>query len=313
MKEYARRYAWWGIGLVLAGCSAQASAPVPTATLPVANVITGEGIGESQRFKVKLTLTAPDDLKVREGDSIIAGQIVADRVRDRTRLQFQKDSLTTEIARLRQMQSIPVPDVKALPGADFAEEAADIEATKHAAEEAMRAKEQQQRKLSVLQSMPAAELPEAVIPHEQLILDEKERAYNQAAAAIDLARGKLSKAQEQRRIKEYEHSLEMSKRAIAMQQQSLQSQGQLADLEARLSQVEISLSQLSAVRSPYSGRVQRIKFEGQSDQNLAVELTLVISSSSRPGAVNPSPTPGSSSGSSPTAGGSSTTGGAGTQ
>jgi hypothetical protein len=233
-----------------------------------------------RRFQIKLTLSAPDDLQVREGDVIVPGQILADRVRDRSRLQFQKEALIREIGRLRKLATLPIPEVRPLPEASFSEEAADIETAKHKADDALRRKEQQQRKIDVLQTMEQSELPESIIPHEQVVLAQRDRELNQALAAVELSQGKLSKAQEQRRIQEYTHSLEMSKRAIAIQEHQLKTQGQIADLEARLSQVEVSLSQLSAVRSPYGGKVQRIKFEGQHDQNLSVQLVLVTHNSS---------------------------------
>jgi SMC interacting uncharacterized protein involved in chromosome segregation len=141
--------------------------------------------------------------------------------------------------------------------------------------------------------MEQAELPEEVIPHEQVLLEERQREENQSRAAVDLAVGKLNKAKELRQREEYSHSLEMSKRAIAIREHELKTQGTISDLEARLSQVEISLSQLSAVRSPYAGRIQKIKFVGQSDTSLTVELTLgVIGQRPGPGQTSPdTPTP----------------------
>lgn len=274
--------------LLMSGCSAAAqdsSLTQPSkaqsaadANNPQNSTITGSS-DQARRFKLKVTLTAPEDLKVKEGDIIVVGQIVADKVRDRTRLQFQKDSLVREIGRLRKLAVLPVPPVRSLPDTDYAEEAAGIEKIRQKAFETSKQREQQQRKLDVLANLEQAELPESVIPHEQLLLEQRQREENQAQAEVQLSLGKLSKAKELRQDKEYEHSLDMSKRAIAIKESELRTQGQIADLEARLSQVEISLSQLSAVRSPYSGRVQRVKFIAQTDQNLSVELILTVSAS----------------------------------
>lgn len=276
------------IGLLLmGGCSAAAQDstpnPVPHSrsvsegVTPNSSTITSNG-DQARRFKIRLTLTAPDDLKVKESDVVILGQVIADRVRDRTRLQFQKDGLVREIGRLRKLAVMPVPPVRSLPDTDYMEEAANVEKIRQKAFEASKQREQQQRKLDVLANLDQADLPESVIPHEQLVLEQRQREENTAQAEVQLSLGKLSKAKELRQDKEYAHSLEMSKRAIAIKESELKTQGQIADLEARLSQVEISLSQLSAVRSPYSGRIQKIKFVGQSDQNLSVELTLLVSS-----------------------------------
>lgn len=265
------------LALLLGGCNAiaQDSNPMPPASSPTTPTITGDG-NQARRFRIKLTLTAPDDLKVRESDVIVVGQIIADRVKDRSRLQFQKDSLIREVTRLRKLAVMPVPPVRDLPDTDYMEEAADVEQIRQKAFEKTKQREQQQRKLDVLANMDQTELPESVIPHEQLQLEQRQREENAVQAEVQLTLGKLSKAKELRQDKEYEHSLEMSKRAIAIKESELKTQGQIADLEARLSQVEISLSQLSAVRSPYNGKIQKIKFVGQSDQNLSVELTLLV-------------------------------------
>jgi multidrug efflux pump subunit AcrA (membrane-fusion protein) len=41
---------------------------------------------QTERFKIRLTLSASTDLKVREGDEVAKGQVLADRTRDRLTL-----------------------------------------------------------------------------------------------------------------------------------------------------------------------------------------------------------------------------------
>ncbi len=276
------------LAVASAGCNAVAQAPSVSPAASSPNIITGDS-GEAQgRFKIRLTLAAPDDLKVKEGDIIIAGQIVADKVKDRTRLTFERDGIIREIALLRQRLNAPLPGVKTLPSVDYQEEAARIETARQSALELVRQREQQQRKIDVLANLEPGEVPEEIQAHELVALDEYQRQENQAQAEVNAAVGKLSRAKELRRREEYEHSLELSKRAIAIRDSELKTQSAIADLEARLSQVEISLSQLSAVRSPYSGKIQRIKFVGQSDTALTVELFLIISGQrSGPGETPP--------------------------
>jgi hypothetical protein len=299
--------------LVLTGCTGQGTAPgsIGSSPTPTAQLLTGTETPQpsQQRFKLKLTLSAPEDLKVREGDGVMVGQILADRVRDRQRLEGQKRQLQLQIEKL-QLPIVgappvrPIPEVAALPAPSFLEEVAAVEQMKLKAQATQRMKEAQQRKLDLLQSMPQNELPEAVIPHEQGLLEQRQREVDQANAEVDLSRARLAKAQEERQYQEYQHSLELSKRAIAIQQAELQRQEErqrqqeqerdqefkTAQLQAQLQQLNTQLFTLSAIRSPYSGKVQRIKFEGQNDQNLTVELTLVITDRpSNPGA-NPNST-----------------------
>jgi hypothetical protein len=262
--------------LLLVGCGAVAQSPPTPGNTPAAATITGSDRDQVGRFKIKLTITAPGDLKIKEGDSVTVGQILADRVSDRSKLSNQRAALLREIAKVRQLSNLPTPSLKPLPAAEFGEESADIEQARRAAEKAQKAREQQQRKLDVIRAMPANELPEAIIPHEEELLRQTEQEWNNALANVELSKGKLSNARELRRIKEYEYSLEQAKQTIAIREAELRSNAQIAELEARLSQVDVSLSQLSAIRSPYNGRIQRIKFVGQNDQALSVELVLLV-------------------------------------
>jgi hypothetical protein len=43
----------------------------------------------------------------------------------------------------------------------------------------------------------------------------------------------------------------------------------------QLAEVEVELGQVSAVRSPYSGTVKKVKVKGQTGNQLEVEVTVV--------------------------------------
>jgi chromosome segregation ATPase len=249
---------------------------------------------QAQRFKIRLTLSNSTDLKVREGDEVAKGDILADRTRDRTRLDAQKQQLQLRIARLKQPIAAPppakpVPEVAGLPPTSFLDEAAKVDQAKVKIKAAEAAVTQQQRMLDLLESTPNAELPESTIPHERQVLKQLQQELDQANADRELAEGQLSQAQTERQYQEYQYSLELSKRAIALQQSDLQRQEQIqrqeqeikdrefqiAQLEGQVQAIETQLVQLSSVRSPFSGKIRRIKFEEQNDQNLVVELQLI--------------------------------------
>lgn len=295
MREYVRRYAWWGIALILGGCAGETIAQPPPTSQPT--VVTTEQAPTTNRFKLKLTLSAPEDLKVREGDTVKANQILADRTRDRARLLGQKRLLQLQIAKLSQPAAAPpprrpIPEVTALPSPSFLSEVAAIDQAKLKAAAVERSRNQQQRKLDLLKTMPSSEIPEATVPHEEEVLKLREQELGQANADIEFAKGKLAQAQSDRQHQEYLHSMEMSRRAISMEQAALEYQAQLqhqedeerdrgyelAQLTAKLQELDTQIAQLSAIRSPYDGTVQRVKFLGQADQSLSVELVLVISS-----------------------------------
>jgi len=69
---------------------------------------------QSQRFKIRLTLSSSTDLKVREGDEVEKGEVLADRTRDRVRLDAQKRQIQLRIARLKQPLA-GAPAVKPIP------------------------------------------------------------------------------------------------------------------------------------------------------------------------------------------------------
>jgi multidrug efflux pump subunit AcrA (membrane-fusion protein) len=93
--------------------------------------------------------------------------------------------------------------------------------------------------------------------------------------------------------REYEYSLALAQRqeqenqqrlAYAEQLQRVEEQQrdrelQIAQLEAQLQDIHQQLAELSTVRSPYRGTIRRVKWLGQSDTRLTVEITLAIGSS----------------------------------
>ena len=87
---------------------------------------------QAQCFKIRLTLSSSTDLKVREGDEIEKGEVLADRTRDRVRLDAQKRQIQLRIDRLKQPLSgtpaaKPIPNVAAaLPPTSFLDEAAKV-------------------------------------------------------------------------------------------------------------------------------------------------------------------------------------------
>ncbi|HHP7245551.1 MAG TPA: hypothetical protein ACFE0H_12770 [Elainellaceae cyanobacterium] len=296
MKQCISRFL--GLGLIVSALiSAACSRPaVPQKPNEPPQVITGAALsGHSQRrLTLKLTLSSPDDLKVREGDRLSEGDIISDRVKDRQRLEARKADLERQMAQLQQPIPGPpparlIPETAGLPPASFLDELADVERIRLQVDQAERNLIQQQRMFDMLQSMPSANLPEATIPHEQEMLSQRQQAVEQTQADLQLTEAKLAQAQQDRQYQEYLHSIEMSKRALSIQQQELQRQEQLqnqqsqerdrsfqlAQLEAQLEQIDLQLITLSAVRSPFNGRVQRIQWEGQNDQNLIAELVLV--------------------------------------
>lgn len=252
-----------------------------------------------------LTLSEPDDLKVRQGDTVAVGDVLADRTRERTALQTQLAQTTLSLQRIQAQQvldppePLPVPPVSGLPPVFYGTQ----EATIAAIEDSI---DLQKRKIDLLSTMPPSEVPPAMREHEDRILEGLYRD-------LELAQAELKQAQERRAHQEYEHSLAMARRAeeanqqrLAHNQQRQQAEAQRrektfqeAQLQAQIETINTRLSDLSTVRSPYAGTIRRVKWLGQSDNRLTVEITLAIGGGSSPSSAagiqplpGPSPSPG---------------------
>jgi len=320
--------------------------------------------GKPRLLKLELSISQPKDLKVKQGDSIAAGDVISDRVDERAKLEAQRKELQLSLSQIqaRQVPTPPkpraVPSVKGLPPISNAQEKAGIEKAQlkvleetaalglhkrslsvappqeMAALEDAKAKTQaatrtldiQQRKIDAISQM---ELPEAVGEHEAQVLQqrqtelqqteaqeriaqanletaslnaaEKERslsaALDEAKSNLVVAQAQLKSAEDKRKYQEYEHSLALAKRVEEENQanqiysrQVMESESQrrdkdfqIAQIKGKVQEVEDRLAALSTVKSPYAGVVRRVKYVGQKDKDLQVEVTLVVSSGNASG------------------------------
>ncbi|AFY61973.1 hypothetical protein [Synechococcus sp. PCC 6312] len=237
-----------------------------------------------KRFKIQLSITDPSDLKVRQGDTIQRNQILADRAKAKEVLTYRKQQLAVQINRMQARQvNRPQPmTIRQLPSPDYLSEQADVQRAQLELNQAQEALNQQQRKMGVLQTM-GGEVPPPVLEHEQRQVEIAKEMVNNKVAAVSMANAKLVRAQQQRQYTEYQHQLELAKLQAQSQQSQIDADRavqeqtfQLAQLQTQKDQIESQLQSLSTVRSPYAGKVTRIRWLEQSDTNIRVELTLDI-------------------------------------
>ena len=142
--------------------------------------------------------------------------------------------------------------------------------------------EAKHQELDYLAQLP--NLDPLVLEHEQAKLAELQRNHTAAVRDYQLALGKRSSA-------EYEHSRAVAIDASGRNRDMLSYQSQWADFEQRLrdrdfqlaqtqlrvDEVENEIATLSVVRSPYAGRIRRIKWLGQgADGMLSAEISLMV-------------------------------------
>ena len=313
-------------------------------------------------LKLNLTISSPKDLKVREGDIVVAGEVLADQVEERSRLTTGLQALELEYKQLVTKTilvpppPVQVPAVKSLPPISYDEEEAAITAGAVAIRQAERAFQQQtqniktppieesaalrrasvevaneerlvnnqKRKIDVVAVLK--DLPDAVMPHEQEVLKQKEASLKQVKADYELAQAKLSAAtiaqtekllqlevtlekaraeqkvaiaklqtkKDNRAYTEYKASITAAERAeqsnfasISHLRQLQQTDQQQRDRDYQLAQIQTKIasvkeqSLVSLVTSPYSGTIKSIKVQKQTNNNLAVEITLTVSDNRR--------------------------------
>lgn len=118
-------------------------------------------------------------------------------------------------------------------------------------------------------------------------------AVEQASADLELAKSKLEAAKSKRAYDEYQHSITLARRAEEENQAAQafnrakdeyasserERQFQAAQIQNQIAFVEEKLQQVSIVRSPYNGKVYKIKQLGQQNTEIKFELTIITSDS----------------------------------
>ena len=294
---------------------------------------------QGRLHKMTLQVSEPNDLKVKVGNNIAAAQIVADQDGERKRLNLRKDELQLAIKRIENQKISPperatdptkpkpAPPMIPLPDISYQQYEAAIEKAQNEAKQQEEVINLKRRKLDYLKGVD--DLDPAIIEHEINKLSNLENELKSAKAEIDLGTGKLLSAKEARKQDEYQHQLNLSRRieeenqALSFYQQQIAENQinyqrliatyekesrdrdyQFTQLKIQLSSVEDSIARLAVIRSPYNGKIRRIKFTGQIDNKLGVELTMVIDADS---STNTAPTTSSKTSSNPIAPSSSTT------
>jgi hypothetical protein len=281
----------YALALVVTSCTASAQQLIsPSEHQPSTSTT-----ASPSRITIKVTVSDPTDLKVKEGDRIKSGALIADRGRERQRLDAQKRQLTLTLTRLQVAIISPpqppaqVPSITTPPASAYLEESASIEQAKVAVEQAERSLSQKEQEITYLKTLE--HLDPLVLEHEQAKLIELQQAHTATVRDYQLAIGRMGKAQNDEAYREYQHTLAVAERVEQANQAAMDYQRQWAEYEERLRNREFQLAQtqlkldeieteiatLSTVRSPYAGRVRRIKWLGQgSDGSLSAEVTLLV-------------------------------------
>ena len=291
-------------------------------------IIAAPSLPKTKLHKISLQVTEPNDLKVKAGSTVSAGQVIADQEGERDRLEAKKAELTLAIERLKNqlitkpqkplepLAPKPVPPLRQLGDISYQQYEAAVEKAKKELDRTQAQLSLKQRQTDYIKGIEG--IDPAIIEHELVASTELEAKVKDSSIEINLAEGKLITAKQERQQKEYQHSLDVAKRIeeantaqsfyqrqvaenlIAYQRQSSDYEKEQRERDYRLTQtalqlstIDDSISKLSVIRSPYDGTIRRVKFVGQVDNKLGVDITILVNldSSDRPPATSANSTP----------------------
>jgi len=216
-----------------------------------------------KRHTITVTVSSPDDIKVAEGDRLEGGAVIADRTRERAKLEGQRDQL--QLAINQASQAMPLPPAPPEPS--------------YAAEQA--ALEQAREMVAYWKQLPK---PEYRFKQEDLIMSldtetvaQRQRlAQNRIEAQQELnsaiANLQTAKSRYQREL--YNHQIQLSQAQAQQRRQALD----VVRLQEKLDYFNQQIEELGVIRSPYAGRVRKVKMVRQTNSNLTAEVTLLIKS-----------------------------------
>jgi hypothetical protein len=241
---------------LLVGCrsikSSSTPSPSPASTVDPVPMRTPRNNSVPRELKLKLTLDAPTDLKVKQDDRIRKGQVISDRASVRRQLEQQRQAIRLKLAHLNPASIIP--------GSSAVEEAKVRQA---------QVKVQQAREAIALfkTNAPWTDYAWASLP-----------LYKESAQISQLA----TKVQDA----EAEFDLTVAELRVAREKKPVGTRGQDNSLQqvflmSQLREIEGKLNEVGVVRSPYDGTVKKIKWSGQVNQELTVEVTMTVQSAGK--------------------------------
>jgi biotin carboxyl carrier protein len=266
----------------------------PSTTQTTTTAQSAEPTTSPRRLTIAVNVAEPNDLKIKEGQQIKVGDLIADRERERSRLSFQQKQLKISLTRLETANITPpappttTPIITSLPPISYLEHEAAVEKSKALVASVSSELDLKKQEIDYLSKVP--NLDPIILEHERTKSAELQRNHTAAVREYQLAMGKLQSAKDSRKYQEYQASVDQVRRVEESNQTRLNYQRQLAEYEQRLTdrefqvtqiktklnEVENAIASLAQVKAPYAGVVRRVKWIGQNpDGSLSAEITLM--------------------------------------
>ena len=268
--------------------------PIPEIPTPEVTENIEEKIdGIPRTLKINMTLTSPDDLRIKPGELVKAGQTLSDRVSEKRSLLEKKKLLEISLEQVSRkipepLKPLSLPNMPRLPEANFSKEEAVIKKAEMSLFEKGEIVKKQKKLIAALDGLEKGDIERDAIMHEQGKLAIFELKYLQSKVNLESALASLNSAKADRKYEEYKHSLEQQKRLLELQRQELsyqeanskyienlrQQEFRKASINTQIATVEEKLGSLVAVTSPFDGKIRKINYESQNNNYILATATL---------------------------------------
>lgn len=275
----------FGICFLCASCQKQTTdAPAETVsrktiTLGENEKPKGENLPES--IKVRVVISRREDLLVKVGQKLIVGDLIADRNKERDALEAQKRQAELSLERLKNLMFLKTEELQKpiTPNASFAEFEANIRRAWVLVDAAKRNIKLQENRIEQIKKLPFPRDMSKITQHETARLQLLKGELLAVESNLALERAKLETAKANRNYSEQKDALEIQKAKITLGEQRITIETQITQLEAQITNLNASIIALSAVRAPFAGTVRKISWEGQTNDEITVVISVDVSDS----------------------------------
>ncbi len=233
---------------------------------PIEQVETESGV----RHKINCNVTSLDDVKIEEKQSVFMGQTLCDRTEQRQALENKKQQL--ELSLSQKPSVTTTPEQLTLPPSDFSVQEAAVLAAK--AELARLETEPKIETLHYDTNMAMLVEPERFNAQQQQQQRIADARYQLAEAISDLNKAKMERQQQEFTWMSQQQQQQQSL-LVRQQQNEQQWQFQKSMILNSIQEIEEKLEDVTAVKSPYSGKVRRVKVVSQNERNINIEISLI--------------------------------------
>lgn len=240
---------------------------------------TGENLPES--IKVRVVISRREDLRVKVGQKLKSGDVIADRNKERDALEAQKQQAELSLDRLKNLMFLKTEELQKpiTPVASFAEFEANIRRASVLVDAAKRNIKLQENRIEQIEKLPFPGDMSKITQHETARLALLKGELLEAESNLALERAKLETAKASRNYSEQKDALEIQKAKITIGENRLTIETQITQLEAQITNLNGQIIALSAVHAPFAGTIKKITWEGQTNDEITVVISVDVSDS----------------------------------